>query len=379
MRKKTVLVLTDHMPWGHRAIAKAIYGFLQSKQDSFEVIYREVKSNMGVWNDSYTLMYRYLPAVNKLTMKLASTGVVQEIWADMTKKNEKSLSLLINKEKPDLVISAYFVFSKALADIRKRKKEKFKLWTIVADPWTVMPQSYIKDADLHLVYDDVALGEGLRRRIAAEKFLVTGWWTRQEMFEKYDSKKIREKLGFTDSRPVIFVGGGSLGSSILTKVLPAMLLVDKKVGFIFNTGTDKLALRLVKDFARLMSRLKKNKMIQIKYFGWIDNMAEILSACDIVFGKAGPNFLFDCVACQKPFVAVTHIGGQEDGNIDLIKEKQLGWVKEKSGQLSTFLSDYLDKPHFYQRKFKKNINHEAKTNKLSMHKILLRLRQDLQI
>ena len=53
-------------------------------------------------------------------------------------------------------------------------------------------------------------------------------------------------------------------------------------------------------------------------------MAEVLGASDIVFGKAGPNFLFDSVACQKPFVSMTHIGGQEDGNVELIKKKKLG-------------------------------------------------------
>jgi len=378
-KKKKVLVLTDHMPWGHRAIAKAIYGFLKENQEGFEVEYAEIKSNLGSWNDGYTFMYRYLPTINRLTIKLASTKVARDIWDDMVKNNEKNLLNLVNRTKPDVIISAYLVFSKGLADIKVKKKLKYKLWTVVADPWTVVPQSYLKDADLHLVYDEVALGEGLKRRIPAEKIMMTGWWTRGEMYKKYDSQKIRRELGFVDNRPVIFVGGGSLGSSILTKILPALLLVNRKVGLIFNTGTDRLALRLIKDYCKLLTRLKKNKIIQIRYFGWIDNMAEMLSACDIVFGKAGPNFLFDCMALKKPFVAVTHIGGQEDGNIDLIREKGLGWIKEKPNQLMSFLQAYLKKPRLYEKKFVDNISKEANKNKLSMDKILARLKQDLQI
>jgi len=230
-----------------------------------------------------------------------------------------------------------------------------------------------------LVYDQVDLGEGLRRRIPAEKILVTGWWTRSEMYKKYNSQKVRQKLGFTDNRPIIFVGGGSLGSNILAKFLPSLLFINKKVGFIFNTGTDKLALRLVKDTSKLLDRLKKKGVVQIKCFGWIDNMAEVLSACDIVFGKAGPNFLFDVVACQKPFVAVTHIGGQEDGNIDLIREKHLGWVREKPMQLSNFLLEYLKKPKKFEEKYKESISEEAKRNKNSMKIILNRLRKEFQI
>jgi len=378
-KKKKVLVLTDHMPWGHRSIAKAIYGYLSKNQDDFEVEYGEVRSSLGTWNDGYTFMYRYLPSINRLTLKLASMKVVEDVWADVTEKNEKGLWNLIKKSKPDLIISAYLVFNGTLVDLRKKRGLNFKLWTVVADPWTMVPQSYLKEADLHLVYDQVALGEGLRRRIPAEKILVTGWWTRSEMYKKYNSQKVRQKLGFTDNRPIIFVGGGSLGSNILAKFLPSLLFINKKVGFIFNTGTDKLALRLVKDTSKLLDRLKKKGMVQIKCFGWIDNMAEVLSACDIVFGKAGPNFLFDVVACQKPFVAVTHIGGQEDGNIDLIREKHLGWVREKPMQLSNFLLEYLKKPKKFEEKYKESISEEAKRNKNSMKIILNRLRKEFQI
>jgi UDP-N-acetylglucosamine:LPS N-acetylglucosamine transferase len=67
-------------------------------------------------------------------------------------------------------------------------------------------------------------------------------------------------------------------------------------------------------------------------------MAEVLSASDIVFGKAGPNFLFNVVACKKPFVAITHVGGQEDGNLDIIRKKKGRKVSEEedSSLISSF-------------------------------------------
>ena len=36
------------------------------------------------------------------------------------------------------------------------------------------------------------------------------------------------------------------------------------------------------------------------------------------------------VARKKPMVAITHIGGQEDGNIEVIKKKGFGVGKRKS-------------------------------------------------
>ena len=103
----------------------------------------------------------------------------------------------------------------------------------------------------------------------------------------------------------------------------------------------------------------------------------MLTASDIVFGKAGPNFLFDVVARKKPMVAITHIGGQEDGNIEIIKKKGLGWVKEKPGQAADFLLEYLEDPKYYQRKFRNNIREEARNNQKTMGKVWERVKKEL--
>jgi UDP-N-acetylglucosamine:LPS N-acetylglucosamine transferase len=184
-------------------------------------------------------------------------------------------------------------------------------------------------------------------------------------------------VGIEDDRPIVFIGGGSLGTSALPKLLPGLFFLKKKAFFIVNTGADKLAYALVKNYVRLLKSLRKDNLIVVKNMGWIENMAEVLSVCDIVFGKAGPNFLFDCVACGKPFVAITHIGGQEDGNIDLIKKKKLGWVKEKTDEMNKFLVEYLNNPKPFEEKYKESILKEAINNKKALPLILKRIKKDL--
>jgi UDP-N-acetylglucosamine:LPS N-acetylglucosamine transferase len=199
--------------------------------------------------------------------------------------------------------------------------------------------------------------------------MVTGWWTRPEMYAKYDPIEARKKLGMSLDMPVIFVGGGSLGTNALPKILPTLLVVKKKMGIIFNSGTDKLGYRMVEEFAKWYKRIKRDGLVEIVNLGWIDNMAQVLSAADIVFGKAGPNFLFDVVAAKKPFVSITHIGGQEDGNIEIIKQKKLGWVKEQNGTLGKFLLEYLDKSEKFGHKYRETINQEAGRNEKTLERI----------
>ncbi len=378
--KKKILVLTDDMPWGHRSIARAIFNFLKKEIDSskYFVELAEIKAETMSMNEFYTFAYRYVPGTNKIFHKISGLKIAQDILKEVAILNSKNLEEKISQIKPDLIISTYFLHSHSLVWWKKKKGRNFKLWTVAADPWTINPISFVPEADLNIVYDQIGKKEAIKNGVDAKKVFVTGWWTRNEMYQKFDYQKSREKLGFKDNRPIVFVGGGSLGTNSLYKLLPSLLIVKKKVGLIINTGTDKLAFKLVEQFIKILKTVKKDKQIQIKHLGWIDNMAEVLAAADIVFGKAGPNFLFDCVACKKPFVAMTHIGGQEDGNIDLIKKKKLGWIKERNGEISDFLIEYLEKPKYFENKFKKEIIKEGDLNKKSLPLILRRIKDEFK-
>jgi UDP-N-acetylglucosamine:LPS N-acetylglucosamine transferase len=300
---------------------------------------------------------------------------LRDIFLEMTDNNLPPLKKVVDKYKPDLIISSYFLHSQSLARWKEQKNKKYDLWTVVADPWTVNPISFVKGADLHLVYDEVCFNIALKYGIDPNKILKTGWWVRQR---EHNFQKSNLQFPINNG-PVIFFGGGSLGTNAITKFLPILLMIKQKCTIIFNTGTDKLAFKMVAQFVKMFDRLNKNKNVKIINLGWIENMTEILSQVDIVFGKAGPNFLFDVVAARKPFVAITHIGGQEDGNIELIKKKKLGWVKEGLGEAEDFLLEYLKNPEKYNQMYIKSIEKEASNNEKTMEKIwdkILRQAQD---
>ena len=379
MVKKKILILTDDLPWGHRSIAKAIYGSLKEKEKEggFEIKYAEIKAEMGISNDLYTFMYRFFPKSNKMVAKFSERGRLRQVVHRLSELNLPRLKKYISSYKPDLVISCYWYHSHSLQLWRKNEKVNFKLWSIIADPWTITPVTVVPGVDLTLVYDEVAEKE-VRRYGLKEEILRTGWWVRKEMYQKIDRKVTRKKLEIVDERPVIFIGGGSLGTNSLTRLLPILMTVETKCAFIFNTGTDKMLHSTIDQYVKLLKRLKLGGQIIVKNLGWIENMAEVLSACDIVFGKAGPNFLFDVVASKKPMVAITHIGGQEDGNIEIIKKKKLGWVKEKPGEAASFLLEYLEKPKYYEKLFINEIKKEALNNQKTMERIWKKIREEIK-
>jgi len=379
MVRKKILVITDHMPWGHRSIARAIYGFLKTKEKENEVSieYAEVRAETGIGNDIYAFIYRYFPMSNRLSSWISQNKQIRAIVKDLSKINKPVLERLVDRVKPDLIICCYWLHSHTLAKMKEERQLSCELWSIVADPWSMVPAVFVPGADLNLVYDEVGVKMALKYGVKAERVMKTGWWVRGEMYQFIDRKQARRKLGVYDNRPVIFVGGGSLGTNSLTRLLPALMMIEKKCAFIFNTGTDKLLHSTIEEYVKLLRRMKLGKDLLVRNLGWIDNMAEVLTGSDMVFGKAGPNFLFDVVACHRPMVAITHIGGQEDGNVEIIKEKGLGWVKEKPGQAADFLLEYLENPKYFQQKFRKNIGEEAKNNQKTMERVWKKIRKEI--
>ncbi len=367
MPKIKILVLTDHMPWGHRSIARSLHQeqSVLADPEQIEFEYLEFKTNTTGGGVGYTLISRYFPSSHKLFHQLSKPRISREFVRQVSKINLPALRKKIEEIQPDLIICTYFLLTDALQSWREKETTSFALWTVVPDPWTCNPVAFTRGCDLHIVYDERAARQAIEHGIEPDKILVTGWWTRPEMYRSFDREECRRKLGIGSDRPVIFVGGGSLGTASVTRLLPTLLFLKKDVQFIINTGIDKAALKNVERFTRILKRFRKDDRIRILTLGWIDNMAEVLAASDIVFGKAGPNFLFDCVACRKPFVAVTHIGGQEDGNIDLIREKEIGWVKEKRREMVRFLKDYLERPAYYEQLYAANIEREAQLNQRS--------------
>ena len=108
----------------------------------------------------------------------------------------------------------------------------------------------------------------------------------------------------------------------------------------------------------------------IKLVQYTDKMGDYIACADLVVGKAGPNLLFEAIAMERPFLAICHIHGQEDGNLGIIRKKKLGFVEENSKKASNLLKKIIENPEML-KKFEKTIKKESLHNRQA-GKILLK-------
>ena len=160
-RKKRILVLTDDMPWGHKALAQAAYGYLKKEKD-FDVSFKQVKLDAGFVNYAHGLTVKLMPAVIKHSKRIFETKTVSRIIREAGVLSTSKVKKVVDETDPDLVFSTHFMLTHALTKLRKKAGYDFSLINYISDPWTVFPVVFDLAVDKNLVYDKVTVKAGLK-------------------------------------------------------------------------------------------------------------------------------------------------------------------------------------------------------------------------
>jgi UDP-N-acetylglucosamine:LPS N-acetylglucosamine transferase len=137
------------------------------------------------------------------------------------------------------------------------------------------------------------------------------------------------------------VVSGSEGTFHIFKILSALLDPRNKMQVIILCGNNAEMFKIVKTLKSLSEKIRGPKITGVAY---TDSMQLYLRAADLVVGKAGPNTIFQSVATMTPFFAISHITGQEDGNLDIIKRYGIGYVEENPGLATQKLKKIVKNP-----------------------------------
>ncbi len=359
---KTIGIFTsDH---GHGSISQAITEkIIQHTKNKYKIktfVYDEP------FNLLYDYMYKLAPGLfglpfnmtSKLMEKNDTTKQAIELW--FTLNNENKIREFIEKNDIDLAISAYLGCNPVLEKIQEEKG--IPLINFVADPKTVHPLSISEKAKINFVFDDFIIEKHKKKNM-----IKSGWFVRSKFEEEYQKNEIRKKLNINDDLTIL-VSSGSEGSSTILKILPSIINCSKKVNFIIACGKNKFLYNNVVGIKSSLDKLSSSeaKIIPVAY---TKDMHLYMQAADLVIGKAGPNTLFESVACETPFFAITHIHGQEDGNLEVINEYKLGIAEENAKKANQKLQKLINNPKKLKL-FSKSIKKLKKYNQNSINILL---------
>lgn len=366
---KKVLILGGHE--GHWSLTQSVSHLLKESSFDIQIIDPFSASVLKI----YSPFYRYVPFLFKIPYKMGDLETIQKaVKLYMETKLDKQIKNLIKDYQPDLIISTYFLNNFAIAKILDYQKKPIPFLNVVANPWTINPLEFLDKACLNLVYDDRSRKIGTDYGFRKETIQPIGWLVRPEFYKLQNAQQIRANLGFDNHTFTLLICGGSEGTNMILKVLPAFLTVNKPLQVIIVCGANKTLFKTLTAFKKVVKRLNHSRFNQWKNLSYLnfkllsftDRLPELMSIADLVIGKAGPNLLFETIASLKPFMAICHISGQEDGNLDLIKKKNLGFVEENPLKAISLLKQIIDRPQILTR-FQKSIHKEHLYNKNANH------------
>ncbi|MGE0206246.1 MAG: hypothetical protein AB7R69_00150 [Candidatus Babeliales bacterium] len=253
--KKKILIFSCHGGGGHMSAALAIEANLGQHETKIidamaepvehldPLYYLSFKKFSGQRFYNFLLRYNKKRLVN-LFFQFGS------LMIDLNKKSlYKTFSQVIEKEKPDLIISVIPLLNQFFAKIAEEKNIPY-----VLVPTDLDIKTFIKNIKLDHKYAKLCLGFDFPEiknsikpgHIPGSAIAITGFPIRPAFFEKKNKDYIKQKLAITHNHPIVLLVMGATGSNVTLKYLYELIKIKMPFHLIICTGRSYYLKKLIK-------------------------------------------------------------------------------------------------------------------------------------
>ena len=234
-----IAILTT--PEGHYSIAKAME---EALQPTHTTIFLSIRDSTF---DLYTPIYQFFPSMYKVPYAVTkNSNVVSAIRTYLKQKLLRQVSQFVEDSQPDLIVCTNWIFLPALEALHA--KNQIPIINAITDPWTIHPLLISNSAASNLLFDEHVL-KVCQKINPKARYDVTGWFVRKAFYEPTDIEATRSKLKIDDSNRTIVIAGGSEGTMMILKLVPALLQLEKPINVIVMCGNNKQLLSSIKNIS----------------------------------------------------------------------------------------------------------------------------------
>lgn len=360
MKQVDVLIFTTGQ--GHDTLSKVMAEAIEDKTNYSTKIF---KYDPEVFIHKF--LHRYFPRLMRLLAKPIGTKFGVKLSRYLTGlKFHSVVEEQISKRKPKVVISTFFVLNPVIEKLKD--KYDFYFINLMTDPKTMILLNPSPWADVNYTFDDYQSAE-ISKQYPGSKNKEVGWFVKSVFEEKYDQRKIKEKLGFDPDLPLFLLTSGSLGNVSPAQLLPKFLKSENPSQVVMVCGSNEVLKGISEGIQKSFIGKTSTKLI---IEGFTNKMPEYMKAADLVIGKSGPNTLFEAVATLTPFMAINYGGDQEKGNQELIVGYNLGLVENKIDKIWPKIKGFLENPSLlksYNTDLEKMKDYNLRSKKILVEEI----------
>ncbi len=329
-----ILMLMMEAGSGHKAPAMALKQNIEETypgQHEIEVIDFAKVLECTKFDSFYKNTWNFFlkkPFLFSLTYSIVNTRFAKLNESIITRKVTDKVEGFIKGFKPDIIVSTHFTSSNILAKLTEKKKINLPCVAIITDPFN-KHRIWVNKNNFNVVFSENAKKYLISKGIVGSHVKHFSFPLRAPFSKKLPSKEeLRTKLGFGKDKFVFFIssGGEGIGNMEVTvkKLLAAKI---NNLQIVVVAGRNQ----------NLYENLKSlNAGSDLKIFGYVNNMEEILKASDLICGKTGASFTFEALSLGKPLLFNQTIAN-EFPTRDAIVNGGMAWYVPKPNQIVSFV------------------------------------------
>lgn len=314
---------------GHINPAISIADYAKAHNDNFEALFIGTQRGLEhklVPKAGYNIKYIDIAGFNRKNL-LKNVSVMKKLI-----KARKDCRRIIREFKPDCVVCTGGYVSGPV--IMAAAKEGIP--SLIHEQ-NVYPGLTVKGSEKYVKYLAVSFDETVKLMKEKDKCVVTGNPIRTEIINA-NKESARAKLGI--DKPFVLAFGGSLGAQRINDTVVSIIPKLKENGGIkLLFGTGERNYEDVKNAAYANGLTDEDKDIEI--IPYIDNMAEVMAAADIVIARSGAITVSELAAMGKPSILIP------SPNVVRNHQEQNAREFEKAGAAAVITEDELTSERLY--------------------------------
>jgi WS/DGAT/MGAT family acyltransferase len=305
-----VLLVSATIGEGHNATARGIEEALHRVWPDCEVSWVDALHVMG---RGVGPVFRWIYRVNVDTTPWLYNFFYAALWryrwfADASRRfvgswcGRRLRRVLVSRD-PDLVISTYPMGTAGLDWLRRRGELPMPVAAVISDfsphPFWVYP-----NIDLHYAMSEASLRELYRAMPEAAGAISAPPVV--SAFHPQDKSRARLRCGLPESGFVVLVSCGSLGFGSIERAVVAALTVSEVDTVVVACGRNE-------ELRRRLETCGDHRLVPL---GWIEDMATLTAAADVVVTNAGGATALEALACGRAVAMFEPIAGHGRANAE---------------------------------------------------------------
>lgn len=342
--KKKILIISISAGAGHIMAGKALEETAKKSFKNLDVQHIDIadfmpKAIRAISVNSYELMAKKIPELWGLLYYKTDNQKAPEVLNNILKLSKYfSVNQFLSEVKkinPDYIVCTHFLPAYFINNAPKKLKPKCALAMVVTD--YEMHSFWISSNVSHyFVATEKMKTKLLKEKLKKIKITASGIPLRPEFYKNKSVALLKEKYGIKNKNLTILVLAGGHGLIKTDKIVKSLSRISGGLNIIAIAGKNLKLKKLLEGIALLKGK-------QINVIGWTENVDELIRISDLVISKPGGISVSECIALNKPILAVSPIPGQEDKNVHFILEHNLGRIVDSPEELLHYIYQYRNK------------------------------------